>query len=140
MAIVHVICCLWRKKYQSMLHNKHDQYIRCMTPRCSYNRSSCMFHGNSLCHMWSQPICSLLIHKTCNVFVVPVVLLSNWNKVKLSWGEGLHRSFATPNPFVLTNKICLNQIVVRALLRFVPHPILFCFASCNFGDRSPGLP
>ena len=24
-------------------------------------------------------------------------------------GEGLHRSFATPNPFVLTNKICLNQ-------------------------------
>ena len=24
-------------------------------------------------------------------------------------GEGLHRSFATPDPFVLTNKICLNQ-------------------------------
>ena len=24
-------------------------------------------------------------------------------------GEGLRRSFATPNPFVLTNKICLNQ-------------------------------
>ena len=23
--------------------------------------------------------------------------------------EGLRRSFATPNPFVLTNKICLNQ-------------------------------
>ena len=27
---------------------------------------------------------------------------------KLS-GEGLRCSFATPNPFVLTNKICLNQ-------------------------------
>ena len=25
-------------------------------------------------------------------------------------GEGLRRSFATPDPFVLTNKICLNQI------------------------------
>ena len=25
-------------------------------------------------------------------------------------GEGLRRSFATPNPFVLTNKICLNQL------------------------------
>ena len=24
-------------------------------------------------------------------------------------GEGLRRSFATPNPVVLTNKICLNQ-------------------------------
>ena len=24
-------------------------------------------------------------------------------------GEGLRRSFATPNPFALTNKICLNQ-------------------------------
>ena len=24
-------------------------------------------------------------------------------------GEGLRRSFATPNPFELTNKICLNQ-------------------------------
>ena len=24
-------------------------------------------------------------------------------------GEGLRRSFATPNLFVLTNKICLNQ-------------------------------
>ena len=23
--------------------------------------------------------------------------------------EGLRHSFATPNPFVLTNKICLNQ-------------------------------
>ena len=27
-------------------------------------------------------------------------------------GEGLRRSFATPNPFVLTNKICLNQTIV----------------------------
>ena len=27
-------------------------------------------------------------------------------------GEGLRRSFATPDPFVLTNKICLNQIPV----------------------------
>ena len=26
-----------------------------------------------------------------------------------SFGEGLRRSFAKPNPFVLTNKICLNQ-------------------------------
>ena len=25
-------------------------------------------------------------------------------------GEGLRRSFATPDPFVLTNKICLNQM------------------------------
>ena len=25
-------------------------------------------------------------------------------------GEGLHCSFTTPNPFVLTNNICLNQI------------------------------
>ena len=25
------------------------------------------------------------------------------------FGEGLHLSFATPNPFVLSNKICLNQ-------------------------------
>ena len=24
-------------------------------------------------------------------------------------GEGLRRSFATPNPFALTKKICLNQ-------------------------------
>ena len=24
-------------------------------------------------------------------------------------GEGLRRSFAMPDPFVLTNKICLNQ-------------------------------
>ena len=24
-------------------------------------------------------------------------------------GEGLRRSLATPDPFVLTNKICLNQ-------------------------------
>ena len=24
-------------------------------------------------------------------------------------GEGLRRSFATPNPFVFTNKVCLNQ-------------------------------
>ena len=24
-------------------------------------------------------------------------------------GDGLRRSFATPDPFVLTNKICLNQ-------------------------------
>ena len=24
--------------------------------------------------------------------------------------EGLRRSFAMPNPFVLTNKICLNQV------------------------------
>ena len=24
-------------------------------------------------------------------------------------GEGLRRSFATPNSFVLSNKICLNQ-------------------------------
>ena len=27
----------------------------------------------------------------------------------MPYGEGLRRSFATPNPFVLTNKICLNQ-------------------------------
>ena len=26
-------------------------------------------------------------------------------------GEGLRRSFATPNPIALTNKICLNQNV-----------------------------
>ena len=25
-------------------------------------------------------------------------------------GEGLRRTFAMPNPFVLTNKICLNQV------------------------------
>ena len=25
-------------------------------------------------------------------------------------GEGLRRSLATPDPFVLTNKICLNQL------------------------------
>ena len=25
-------------------------------------------------------------------------------------GEGLHCSFAMPDPFVLTNKICLNQL------------------------------
>ena len=31
-------------------------------------------------------------------------------------GEGLRRSFATPDPFVLTNKICLNQPVpIRSL-------------------------
>ena len=27
-----------------------------------------------------------------------------------SLGEGLRRSFVTPNPFVFTNKICLNQM------------------------------
>ena len=27
-------------------------------------------------------------------------------------GEGLCHSFATPNPFVLTNKLCLNQVPV----------------------------
>ena len=27
-------------------------------------------------------------------------------------GEGLRRSLATPDPFVLTNKICLNQLLV----------------------------
>ena len=38
-------------------------------------------------------------------------------------GEGLRRSFATPDPFVLTNKICLNQIfqglamLVRAIIQ-----------------------
>ena len=26
-------------------------------------------------------------------------------------GEGLRRSLATPDPFVLTNKICLNQLL-----------------------------
>ena len=26
-----------------------------------------------------------------------------------TFGEGLCSSFATPNPFVLTNKMCLNQ-------------------------------
>ena len=26
-------------------------------------------------------------------------------------GEGLRRSFAMPDPFVLTNKICLNQSI-----------------------------
>ena len=25
------------------------------------------------------------------------------------FGEGLHRSFGMPNPFVLSNKICLKQ-------------------------------
>ena len=30
-------------------------------------------------------------------------------------GEGLRRSFATPDPFVLTNKICLNQVMHRIL-------------------------
>ena len=29
------------------------------------------------------------------------------------FGEGLRRSFAMPNPFVLTNKICLNQPLVQ---------------------------
>ena len=29
--------------------------------------------------------------------------------IELTFGESLRRSFATPNPFVLTNKICLNQ-------------------------------
>ena len=27
-------------------------------------------------------------------------------------GEGLRHSFAMPDPFVLTNKICLNQMFV----------------------------
>ena len=30
-------------------------------------------------------------------------------------GEGLRRSLATPDPFVLTNKICLNQIQIYLL-------------------------
>ena len=30
--------------------------------------------------------------------------------------EGLRRSFATPNPFVLTDKICLNQSSIRNLM------------------------
>ena len=34
-------------------------------------------------------------------------------------GEGLRRSLATPDPFVLTNKICLNQnyVVCIRLIR-----------------------
>ena len=42
-------------------------------------------------------------------------ILISWYTVCVSvnvWvyvGEGLRGSFATPNPFVLTNKICLNQ-------------------------------
>ena len=32
------------------------------------------------------------------------------HRTQIQWAEGLPRSFAMPNPFVLTNKICLNQI------------------------------
>ena len=44
-------------------------------------------------------------------------------------GEGLRRSFATPDPFVLTNKICLNQKEifliedVRATLTFYEYAL-----------------
>ena len=31
-------------------------------------------------------------------------------------GEGLRHSFATPDPFVLTNKVCLNQQVLFPLI------------------------
>ena len=31
-----------------------------------------------------------------------------------AFGEGVHCIFATPNPFVLTNKICLSQDLVYA--------------------------
>ena len=33
-------------------------------------------------------------------------------------GEGLRRSFAKPNPFVLTHKICLNQITFIICCQF----------------------
>ena len=34
------------------------------------------------------------------------------HSVGTTFGEGLHQSFATPNPFVLTNKICLNKVLM----------------------------
>ena len=41
-------------------------------------------------------------------------------------GEGLHRSFATPNPFVLTNKICLNQILHKSVKKCSEHSLDNC--------------
>ena len=38
-------------------------------------------------------------------------------------GEGLRRSFATPNPFVLTNNICLNQYNIQQAFIYIDTTI-----------------
>ena len=50
--------------------------------------------------------------KICLVFFYLLICLIGFKVQEMHPGhfrEGLHGSFATPNPFVLTNKICLNQ-------------------------------
>ena len=37
----------------------------------------------------------------------------------INLGEGLCRSLATPDPFVLTNKICLNQHVLMDIVKLL---------------------
>ena len=43
-------------------------------------------------------------------------------------GEGLRRSLATPDPFVLTNKICLNQQIILTTKNF--HLLVFRKLAC----------
>ena len=55
-----------------------------------YNSGS---HGIRICYVVSQLLVCVFVSVNECLYV----------------GEGLRRSFATPNPFVLINKICLNQ-------------------------------
>ena len=54
--------------------------------------------------VYAMYICYLVSHS-----LVCVLVSVNMSVYKVYVGEGLRRSFATPNPFVLTNKIRLNQ-------------------------------
>ena len=49
------------------------------------------------------------IHIVCYLVSHFLVYVFKGVNVCMYVGEGLRRSFATPNPFVFTNKICLNQ-------------------------------
>ena len=52
--------------------------------------------------------CSLSYKVFSAVWAIPSTQYIKILEIKL--GKGLRRSFAMPNPFVLNNKICLNQI------------------------------
>ena len=51
-----------------------------------------------------------MIHESFNQFICNLYIKS--------FGEGLHRNFAMPNPFVLNNKICLKQVVSYCIITF----------------------
>ena len=47
-------------------------------------------------------------------------------------GEGKRRSFAMPTPFVLTNKICLSQILFKPITSStLLYSVFFCYRVCQ---------